>query len=494
MITVEKLLHDLSGEREPLSEAQKNAVVSGVTSDSRKIGAGTVFVAVKGTAQDGHAFIGEARSKGAVLILGEQPQEPGAVPYVQVPDSRAALAVLASAFHDHPSRGLKLVGVTGTSGKTTTTYLLESILTAAGEKVGVIGTVNFRFGSKVYPSTHTTPGAPELQALLAEMKADGCTAVVMEVSSHALSQHRVGAIAFDGMVFTNLTPEHLDFHADMEDYFQAKAMLFTGAAKYALSSGKRPYAAVNADDAYGRRLGKELLSGRTPGLAFSYFGLEDDVEVNGKGLRVTLDGISGRIGAVEIRSALAGAFNASNILGAVAVALGLGLSPEAIARGVRDLACVPGRLERVPNSRGVHALVDYAHKPDALEKVLKSLQEVRGNQRLITVFGCGGDRDRTKRPVMGRIAVTHSSHVFVTSDNPRTENPNAIIEEILKGMKDATNLTVEPDRRKAIHAAIAQAGSGDIVLIAGKGHEDYQIIGTEKIHFDDREIAAEALR
>jgi UDP-N-acetylmuramoyl-L-alanyl-D-glutamate--2,6-diaminopimelate ligase len=470
--------------------------LEGVSADSKSVRPGSVFVAVTGTARDGHEFIPSAVAAGAAIVVGEKSAPPGlGIPYVRVPDSRKALAILAANLHGNPSRGMLVVGVTGTSGKTTTTYLVESILSAAGRKVGLIGTVTFRFGGKAIPSTHTTPGALELQGLLAEMRSQGCDAVVMEVSSHALKQERVGRIFFDGMVFANLSPEHLDFHPDMEDYFGAKSILFTRAAHEAKEAGKDPFAAINGDDEWGRKL--LALLGQDPDAPrFEAFG-------SGKGLELSLDGIRGRAGDVEVDSALVGRFNAYNLLAAITVTRGMGIPAEAVARGIRSVRSVPGRLEAVPNSRGIRVLVDYAHKSDALHKVLQTLKdaivEAGSKNRLITVFGCGGDRDRTKRPVMGRIATDLSDRVFITSDNPRTEDPQAIIAEILGGIPGRKNFVVEPDRKRAIHAAIAEAKPGDLVVIAGKGHEDYQILsdgkgGTYKVHFDDREVAAEALK
>lgn len=475
------------------SHPNARAEVLAVTSDSRAVGPGTLFVAVKGGASDGHDFIEAARKSGAIAVVGERAPADSIVA-----DSREELARLASAFHGHPSRSMLVVGVTGTSGKTTTTYLIESILKAAGHRVGVIGTVNFRFGEKVLLSTHTTPGAVELQQLLAEMKAMGATAVVMEVSSHALKQRRVAAVAFDGMVFTNLSPEHLDFHPDMADYFESKALLFTEYAEASARMGKNPTGAVNLDDTYGEKLLLRLRASGSPRTIS--FGLSPEADLSCAEIRINLSGINGKAGGIEIRSGLTGRFNAENILGAAAACKAVGIADEAVQHGIESLKSVPGRLERVENTQGMNVLVDYAHKPDALEKVLKTLVGVKGSDRLFTVFGCGGDRDRTKRPVMGKIAVTHSNHVIVTSDNPRTENPEAIIREILVGTQGAANFSVEPDRKKAIRAAIGMARPGDIVLIAGKGHEDYQIIadpaapgGTRKIHFDDREVAAEAI-
>jgi len=468
-------------DRSALASMDLSSSVVGVTSDSRQVAPGSVFVAIRGGSQDGHQFIADVQERGACLVVGEDLAPRGLqIPYLKVADPRKALAELASSFFDHPSRSLLMIGVTGTSGKTTTTYLLEAILTAAGHRVGVIGTVNFRFGSRIFPSTHTTPGAVELQGLLAEMKKAGCTAVVMEVSSHALKQERTAQIAFDGVLFTNLSPEHLDFHPDMEDYFQSKAVLFTSLMDFSMAQGKKPVGTVNEEDDYGLRLAS---------------GSFQVTRFNTRGLHVSLEGIRGEVNGIQIESGLTGGFNCSNISGAVNLAQLLKVDRAAIQKGVAGLPGVPGRLERVLNSRGVHVWVDYAHKPDALEKVLKTLRSIKKSHRLITVFGCGGDRDRKKRPVMGRIAITYSDFVFVTSDNPRTENPQTIIEEILEGVSGAgENYKVEVDRKRAIFQAIHMAKANDLVLIAGKGHEDYQILGTQKIHFDDREIATEAFQ
>ena len=445
-------------------------------------------------------------------------------PYLQVLNSRLALARLASAFYGHPSRALKMIGVTGTSGKTSTTYLLESILHAHALKSGVIGTVSIRYGDTIIPSQLTTPGPVELQEILARMRDAGCKAVVMEVSSHALTQRRVAGIAFDVMVFNNLSPEHLDFHRDMEDYFSAKAMLFRDEARASLAAGKHPVACINADDPYGARLISELRQAGTVDFPVMPYSLGQDgssetgaetapsVELNGRDFQIDFSGIRGHVGtgsdASPFKSTLTGKFNASNILAAISAAQALRIPVAAIARGLSDLRVIPGRMQRVPNMKGIHVLVDYAHKPDALEKVLKTLVDIKGQGRVLTVFGCGGDRDRTKRPVMGKLAAQNSDYVYVTSDNPRTEDPKLVVDDILAGMHGYTNYTAEVDRRKAIFAAIDHARRGDLVLIAGKGHEDYQIIRdpadtaaavqsrtvrTIKIHFDDREVAAEAL-
>ena len=464
--------------------------VKGVTADSRNIGEGYLFVALQGEQSDGHHYLHSAVERGAVAILGEKSAidvdlPPGRkVPYFQISKGRENLALIAAEFYDHPSHRLLMVGVTGTSGKTTTTYLLESILKAAGHQVGVLGTVNFRYQDKIIPSTHTTPGAVELQSLLNEMKQNGCSAVVMEVSSHSLKQDRVAFISFDAMVFTNLSPEHLDFHPDMEDYFQSKSILFTQLAHYASSQGKKPVAVINGLDPYGIRMFSILARDYSEVIRLQKYG--------GAPFQMTVEGIRGQIGDTFFESSLTGEFNISNIEAAIEVGKALELSHSAIASGITNLSGIPGRLERVLNSKGIFVWVDYAHKPDALDKVLKSMASIRLGRRVITVFGCGGDRDRKKRPVMGRIAVEKSDFVLITSDNPRTEAPLLIIEEILEGVRGFSNYKVEVDRKKAIFEAIKMANVGDLVLIAGKGHEDYQIIGTRKVHFDDREVALEA--
>ncbi len=464
--------------------------VSGVTADTRALKPGMIFVAVRGVSQDGHLFFQEAVQRGAIALVGEiSPADVGAaLPYFQVKESSIALAELAADFYENPSRDLLVLGVTGTSGKTTTSYLLESILRAAGHQVGLIGTVSVRYGKIEIPSTHTTPGAVEIQSLLATMRQHGCTAVVMEVSSHALKQRRVHGITFDGMIFTNLSPEHLDYHSDMEDYFEAKAILFTEIASDSFLQGKRPYAALNSSDPYCQRLIQRLSKAHSAGeIGLGEFG-------DGSQLECRVNGTFGKIQEIEIESSLVGRFNASNVAAAATLAHGLGLSNDHIRLGIKNLSGVPGRLERVSNSKGVHIWVDYAHKPDALEKVIKTLREMRNGKKLITVFGCGGDRDRKKRPVMGQIATQWSDQVWITSDNPRTEEPHAIITEIVQGVGNAQNFTVQVDRKKAIFEAVASARPGDLVLIAGKGHEDYQIVGTQKVHFDDREVAADAIR
>ncbi len=462
--------------------AAKNIVA--ITSDSQSVKPGVLFVAVPGTRVDGHSFLNAAEAAGAEFLIGERdPEEFGISPekYLKVSDARLAVGLLASQIVDNPSREMVIVGITGTSGKTTTSYLVESILSAAGKKVGLIGTVAYRIDGVEIPSTHTTPGPVELHQLLRRMRREGCDAVVMEVSSHALKQSRAAGVAFDGAIFTNLSPEHLDYHPDLEDYFQSKRILFARQTERSVAWGKHPVAVVHADSSDGARLLEEF-SAATP------FSVPSDA-------RLDTSGISANFSGIAIRSKLIGRFNAENIAGAVALAKALGIRESSVREGISRLERVPGRLDEVPDPIGGRViLVDYAHKPDALEKVLHVLRPMLppGN-KLICVFGCGGDRDRSKRRVMGEIACRLSDIVILTSDNPRTENPENILAEIESGCTRHHNWRREVDRKRAIELAIHQSARGDIVLIAGKGHEDYQIIGTEKIHFDDREVAADAL-
>lgn len=467
----------------------KLPTLTGVTSDSRKVKPGFAFVAIAGAQTDGHAFIQKARIAGATFIVGQKGHIPdGETVDWEVGDSRRALAEIASRFYKTPSHSLRVIGVTGTSGKTTTTYLIASILKAAGHKVGIIGTVATQYPGYFEEASQTTPDASDLQKTLADMKKAQCTAVVMEVSSHALRQCRVAHVAFDVGVFTNLTPEHLDYHPDMDHYFASKEILFQEGLAYGEACGKKPVAVLNSDDPYARNV-------QTPYEKWVFSAQNEKFQGH---LKISLAGIDGVIAGQKIHSPLTGLFNLSNVLAAATAAQAIGISPEHIAEGISQLAGVPGRLERVADPiGGRHILVDYAHKPDALEKVLQTLQEIRSpSSRIITVIGCGGDRDRTKRPVMGKCAVELSDLAWITSDNPRTEKPEAIVEEVCVGARAAQppkTFHVSVDRRAAIRAAIREAKAGDVVLIAGKGHEDYQILGKEKIFFDDRIVASQYL-
>jgi UDP-N-acetylmuramoyl-L-alanyl-D-glutamate--2,6-diaminopimelate ligase len=475
--------------------------ITTVTSDSRRVVPGALFVCVPGQKVDGHDFAPAAAAAGAVAIAAERPvNAPGAV-VVPVPSARRALALLAAALHRFPDRHLKLAGVTGTNGKTTCTYLFEAIATAAAQPCGVIGTVSYRYAGRSLPAPHTTPEATDIEPLLADIVAAGCTTAVMEVSSHALALHRADGLTFRSAAFTNLTRDHLDFHEDMEAYFAAKARLFR---ELLAPDG---VATLNGDDAYGRRLYEELRAGSITAWRTSLG--DESADLCFLRARTAITGIRGvlhtPLGDVEIRSPLVGEHNLHNLLTATGLALGVGLPLAAVHEGLTLSAGAPGRLERIDGG-GITVFVDYAHTDDALRRAAGALREV-APQRLIVVFGCGGDRDRGKRPLMGRAAAELADLVVITSDNPRTEDPASIVDQIVPGAERAgrrrlreaearageTGFVVEVDRRAAIDLAVACARPGDVILVAGKGHEDYQILGTGKIHFDDREEARRAL-
>jgi UDP-N-acetylmuramoyl-L-alanyl-D-glutamate--2,6-diaminopimelate ligase len=395
---------------------------------------------------------------------------------------------MSANFFGHPARKLTMVGVTGTNGKTTTTHLVKSILEAAGHRSGLIGTIEYKIGSQVIPATHTTPESLELNEILARMVDAKCDSVSMEVSSHALHQSRVFGLDYNVAVFTNLTQDHLDYHGTMEEYFQAKQLLFDGLAPHAV-------AVINCDDEWG---GKLVSATRTRRITF---GVGEQADLRATGIRLSLDGTAFKIRHEEkerdVASPLVGRFNVYNTLAAYASGLALGIPYERIESGIGTLRNVRGRFERIASPKGWSAIVDYAHTPDALEKCLRTIHDVLPKERrgrIITVFGAGGDRDKTKRPLMGRVAGSLSDLAIVTSDNPRTENPERIIDDIVNGITKESTIIRESDRRKAILAALGQAQSGDVVLVAGKGQEDYQVIGKEKIHFSDREIIEEFIR
>ena len=473
---------------------------------SDEVTPGGVFFAIAGFAADGHAFIDDACRRGAVAVVAEKPQT-APVPLLQVASSRAALARAAAAFYDHPSRDLVLIGLTGTNGKTTVSYLLEAMLNQAGRSAGVVGTVNYRHGGREVAAARTTPESLDLQRLLAEMRRQGASHVVMEVASHGLDLHRVDACWFDVAAFTNLTQDHLDFHGDMEGYWRSKKSLFTRILP-AGPKGARAVAVINRDDSRGRELAAEL-AGKRP-LITCGRGAENDIRPDVR--HSDLTGLEAVLhtpkGAVRVRSALVGDHNLENIMTAAGCAVALDLPLEAVRAGVAATASVPGRLEAVTDPQGRFIYVDYAHTPDALENVLKALNALR-RRRLICVFGCGGDRDRRKRPLMGEIAGRLSDLAVLTSDNPRTEDPLAIIADALEGVRRSAPRAYEmgellsplaerghvvvPDRREAIRLAVRLAQAGDTILIAGKGHETYQIIGRRTIPFDDREEVARAL-
>ncbi len=457
--------------------------------DSRNIRPGDCFVAIHGSGTDGHRFVHDAINKGAKVIVVEDDNVApdslcmhAGVVKVVVQDSRRTLALLSANYYGHPSKKLTMIGVTGTNGKTTTTHILKSILEAAGQTVGLIGTIEYTIANETVPASHTTPESLELNALLSRMVEAGCTSVSMEVSSHALHQSRVAGIAFNAAVFTNLTQDHLDYHGTMEEYFKAKRILFD-----TLPSGS--WTITNRDDDWGRKIFASATGG-----ALSY-GFDAEADVRIVGTEITIEGttidVMFRGDRVKIRSPLVGKFNVYNAVSAFSTAVALDVNRNAILKGIETLPPVRGRFERITSPAGWTAIIDYAHTPDALEKCLKTIQEIISTQRrgkVITVFGAGGDRDRTKRPVMGKVASELSDVCIVTSDNPRTEDPNAIIRDILAGIPSRDGIIQQVDRRKAVEHALGIAHSGDVVLVAGKGHEDYQVIGTERIHFSDREI------
>lgn len=458
--------------------------ISGVSYDSRKTAAGDLFVAMTGYETDGHKFIPMARDKGAACVLcQERPQGEG--PYVLVEDSRLALAQVGRAWYGDPAASMKMVGVTGTNGKTTTTYLLKDILEqAAGAKVGLIGTNQNMIGSEVIPTERTTPESFELQGLLRRMADAGCTHVVMEVSSHALYLKRVEGIRFAVGIFTNLTQDHLDFHKTMENYCDAKALLFT----------RCDVGVYNADDPWAPRLMEEATCRKVS------VGEHGDVPVDlaARNIVLTAEGVSFDAVTAEesvpVHVGIPGGFMVYNTLGVLAAARALGVSLEDSAGVLRHSAHVKGRVEVVPTPGDYTMLIDYAHTPDALENVLSAARGF-AKGRVVALFGCGGDRDRTKRPKMGRIAADMADFVIVTSDNPRTEEPEDIIREILAGMEGtATPYAVVPNRIEAIRYAMDHAQPGDVIILAGKGHETYQIIGHEKRHLDEREVVADYVR
>jgi len=474
-----------------------NLVVTGVTHDSRAAASGVVFVAIRGQRTDGAQFAAEAARRGAAAIVAETPEPPGLdVPWLRTPDARLAMAELAGQVYGQPSESLTVVGVTGTNGKTTTTYLLAAVFDAAGLPCGRIGTVTVRVGpnpSDERDASHTTPESPEVQRLLREMADRGCKACAMEVSSHALVLQRVAGVRFAAGIFTNLTRDHLDFHGDMQQYFAAKRRLFE------MLPGGAP-SIVNIDDPWGQELAQNLPRVIT-------YGINRQADVRAVSIQSSLEGLAFQVetpsGTLSIRSPLVGRPNVYNILGVVATAVGLGVKAAAIESGLARLDGVPGRFQMVSaTTDDVRVVVDYAHTDDALKNLLETARPL-AQGRLITVFGCGGDRDRTKRPLMGTVAARLSDLVVLTSDNPRSEDPIKIIEEIKLGIvqpvdpgapkRAATPLIVNPDRRQAIEQAIRAAKPGDLVIIAGKGHERYQVIGDRTLAFDDVEVAQAAL-
>lgn len=479
--------------------------ITSIHYNSKKTTPGGLFVAVKGFESDGHDFIAEAVQNGASVIVAQKPVTIH-VPVIVVENTRKALATIAAEFFGHSANSLQLVGITGTSGKTTVTYLLENILLAAGFRCGVIGTINYRFAKKVYPNPVTTPESLDLQHILAKMRDDDVSHVIMEVSSHALDLHRVDQCEFDVGVFTNLTQDHLDYHQNMENYWDCKKRLFNNHLKPFTKNKMKARAVINCDNNYGLNLFNEL---RCP--KFSTGIVENAAirairpQISQTGIRVNIET---PMGSMKVTSPLVGAHNLENLLSAIGAAVAMGISLDVIKKGIEGLRGVPGRLESVLNNKNRYVYVDYAHKPDALSNVLNTLRPLLSG-RLICVMGCGGDRDKTKRSIMGEIAGRLADLIIITSDNPRNEPSEEIIAQIAVGVRKSPlyNFTaeevssgfnqkgfvIEPDRKKAIYLAIAASDPFDTVLIAGKGHENYQILGTKTVPFDDVVEARSAL-
>ncbi|MBI4548493.1 MAG: UDP-N-acetylmuramoyl-L-alanyl-D-glutamate--2,6-diaminopimelate ligase [Ignavibacteriae bacterium] len=490
-VTVIKLFQTVYGNMVVTHEVE----VQRLQYDSRKVGLGDLFVAIRGSDVDGHNYIHEAVNNGAKVIVVQDDvamhdsffMHTGVVKVV-VPNSRIALAQIASNYYGNPSSKLRMIGVTGTNGKTTTTHLVKSIVEASGEHAGLIGTIEYKIGDEVILATHTTPESLELNELLARMVEHGCSSAVMEVSSHALHQHRVHGIHFNNAVFTNLTQDHLDYHGSMEEYFKAKKTLFD-------SLDSSAWAIVNTDDEWGKQIYDSV------GCNKIAFGMNASAEVRAQNVACSLSGLQFTIlhacEETPIQSPLVGRFNVSNILGAFSVGIAMGIPKSTLHKALQNAKTVQGRFEPIVSPQGWTAIVDYAHSPDALQKVLMAVRElitINKAGRIITTFGCGGNRDKAKRPIMGRIAEELSDIVVVTSDNPRYEHPETIINEVMKGMKAHGNVHREGDRRTAIYKALGFAHKGDVILIAGKGHEEYQVIGDRKIHFSDREVVEEFIQ
>ncbi len=474
-----------------------NPIINGVTEDSRRVEPGQVFVATKGPGIDSHLFISDAVEAGAVAVVTEQSVSsyPG-VAIVKVDDSRDALGRLAHAMYENPSKDMLVLAVTGTNGKTTTSYVLEAMLTAAGYNTGVLGTIEYRYAGQRLEAANTTPSSTHLARMYNDMKDAGVNAVAMEVSSHAADQRRISGIKFDGCILTNITQDHLDYHHTMENYTDAKKLIFTDhLRRYETVRHIEPVAVLNIDDPRVAELQSDI------SVKILTTGIDSAADYRARDITFGPDGTKFRLeiadAVVELTTHLVGMYNVQNVLGAVALAHGAGLSLDAIKDGLAALEVVPGRLEPVREGQPFLVLVDYAHTPDALERVLTNAREmIRG--RLIVVFGCGGDRDPGKRPLMGKAAGDLADLIVVTNDNPRTEEAGLIAAGVMEGVgqskAEEKNISLILDRRDAIRHALQLAQAGDAVLIAGKGHEDYQIIGKEKTHFDDREEARAFLR
>jgi UDP-N-acetylmuramoyl-L-alanyl-D-glutamate--2,6-diaminopimelate ligase len=480
----------LQGTAAEVSGAAGTLEIRGLACDSRKVVAGGLFFALHGAKADGNAFLQDAIARGAIAIASAEAAPawlPENIGWVRVAEPRKALAVAAANFYGHPAQALRLAAVTGTNGKTTTTSLLDAMVRASGAKTGLFGTIAYHTPRGEYPSPNTTPESLDLQRFFAEIRDAGGKYAVLEASSHALSMERLWGCHFAAAVFTNLTREHMDYHKTFEDYFAAKRRLFEG-----LGSGTPDVAIVNSDDTYGKQLGG--LAKRTV-----TYGLDPGAEITTKKFQLAFQGLTFVAqtpdGKVQVESPLVGRINVYNILAAIGAAQALGLENTVIEKGLRELQNVPGRFQRIDEGQPFLVIVDYAHTDDALENLIRTARELNPKGRVITLFGCGGEKDRTKRPVMGEVTGRLSDLTILSSDNPRGEDPMKIISDIIVGLqKTSGKYFIEPDRTKAIGLAFDEARAGDIVLLAGKGHENYQILAGGTVPFDDREVARAALR
>jgi len=480
---LKELIKDLSYQR---AEGINDCEIKGISCDSNSIAPGYLFAAIKGERADGHDFIDQAVVKGARAVIAQQDfSSKPSLAKVLVRDSKAALACICSAFFGHPAKSLQTIGITGTNGKTTVSYLIESILACAGHASAVTGTINYRIGNKVYAAVNTTPQADILQSFLQETVLAKSKYAIIEVSSHALIQHRVDCIEFAQAIFTNLSPEHLDYHGNLDNYFSCKSILF----ERLRASG---VAVINLDDPYGRKLAKLV------GSRVLSFAIDEPAQIRVRNLKLDISGsrftaVTPR-GSIEIESPLIGRHNVYNILAAIGAALVEKIDFSHIASGIKNFSAVPGRLERIDCGQDFLIFIDYAHTDDALSKVLQGLRQL-GKNKIILVFGCGGDRDKSKRPRMGKVADELSDFIIITSDNPRSESPQQIASDIIEGIdKNKNNYKVTLDRFQAIREAFSCAQSKDIVLIAGKGHETTQVFADKVTHFSDREAIGEILR
>jgi len=461
--------------------------VKGVTSDSREVREGFVFLAIKGNSVDANKFISQAHAFGAKGIIAQRGDcQRGKIEgacFLLVEDIRYAAARLSDCFYGHPSSRIKVIGITGTNGKTTVSYLLEALLKEKKLEPAVVGTVNYRFADTLIPAVNTTPGPIEIQKLLVRMQQEGVKYLVMEVSSHALTQQRTAGIKFSSAIFTNLSEDHLDYHADMEDYFQAKNRLFSGILRDS-------FIVLNSDDPYSKRI-----AGSSPAEAASY-GIEEQADFSARDIKITLEGTQFTLvtpcGELPLRTPLIGRHNLYNILAFAAWSIKEGFTLADIAGVIKKFDSVPGRLQKVNNTRGIHIFVDYAHTEDALKNVIGSLRSAATGQ-IFVVFGCGGQRDKGKRPKMGQVVTELADFAVITNDNPRKEDPDSIIEDILKGVRKK-NYSVIPQREEAIKKSLSLASVGDIILVAGKGHEASQAFKDKSIHFDDRKVISKCLK